>query len=60
MLLNRDKRTMATTLTEGAQSHTAFTAVAFAAMTVGALTGWSHLCEAAKVRARARARERIA
>jgi hypothetical protein len=60
MLLHRDNRTIAGTLTDGAQSHSAFAAVAFAAMTVGALTGWSRLCEAEKVRARARARERIA
>jgi hypothetical protein len=60
MLLDRDNRTIADTLTEGAQSHTAFTAVAFAAMTIGALTGWSRLCEFEKVRARARTRERIA
>ena len=50
-----DTRTIATTFTEGAQAHTGFAALAFAAMTVGALTGWSRLCEAEKVRARARA-----
>jgi hypothetical protein len=43
-------------LTDSAQSHLAITAVAFAAMTIGALTGWSRLCEAEKERARAHAR----
>jgi hypothetical protein len=60
ILLDRDNRTIADALTEGAQSHTALTAVAFAAMTIGALTGWSRLCEAEKNRARARAHARKA